>query len=116
MIIGDRWQVDEATTLDVDETGEVPIPYTVADLIDDVRQEERERFDWPDVAAEMERQREKWGQQMHTDRNWLAILTEEVGEVAKAILQQGDVKTEVVQCAAVALSWLRSADWDRRWD
>ena len=63
-----------------------------------------------DVGDEMERQELTWGQQDHPDIFWLAILTEEVGEAAKAILEHGDVRRELVQVAAVALSWIQCID------
>jgi len=74
----------------------------------DKQLEGREMIPWESVAAEMDRQVEFWGKQMHPDHVWLLILMEEVGEVAQLILQCHDeeVEEEVVQCAAVALSWL----------
>ena len=36
----------------------------------------------------------------------LAALVEEVGEVARALHDGGDVETELVQVAAVAVAWL----------
>ena len=64
-----------------------------------------------DVLKERERQNEKWGLQRHPHAYWLAILVEEVGEVAQAI-QQGsvaskdtdadDLYTELIHVAAVA--------------
>lgn len=65
--------------------------------------------EWADVKAEMEAQVDKWGEQHHPDGFWHLILAEEVGEVAQAILQRkrGDIEREIVQCAAVCLSWLR---------
>lgn len=53
----------------------------------------------------------KWGnQRAHTDFKWLAILMEEVGEVAKAILEHDldNVEEEIIQVAAVAVCWLES--------
>ena len=39
------------------------------------------------IQAERERQDRKWGsQRRHGQRTWLAILTEEVGEVARELL------------------------------
>lgn len=70
-----------------------------------------------EVQAEMERQIELWGVQTHHPIKWQAILTEEVGEVAKAVVEsweQGNApdeekyRTELIQCAAVAISALRS--------
>ena len=64
------------------------------------------------VAAERQRQLEKWGQQFHDNPIWLAILTEEVGEVAKAILENdGDqCMDELVQIVAVIETWVESLD------
>lgn len=42
------------------------------------------------VLAERIRQDEKWGLQHHFYHEWLAILVEEVGEVAQAILERHD--------------------------
>jgi len=61
------------------------------------------------VANERTYQDTKWGEQNHEPTWWLAILVEEVGELAKAILEteQGledtkSVEAELVQIAAVA--------------
>ena len=62
------------------------------------------------VVAERKRQDRKWGQQNHGPDGWLTILVEEVGEVARAILE-GDAnsyKKEMVQVAAVAVAALES--------
>lgn len=67
------------------------------------------------VAGERQKQDEKWGEQNHQDQWWLAILTEEVGEVSQAILHDqfgghaaGHVEEELIQVAAVAISWLQA--------
>ena len=51
--------------------------------------------------------------QTHSAEWWLAILTEEVGELAEAVLHEhfggpegANVRKELVQVAAVALQWL----------
>lgn len=64
------------------------------------------------IAAEVRRQFEKWGEQRHHPERWLAILTEEVGEVAQAILQgrAADAQQELIQVAAVCVSWLKYAE------
>ena len=65
------------------------------------------------VRAEGFSQDRKWGEQNHDPAVWLAILTEEVGELAQAILADrfgaGDhdshhvsMETEAIQVAAVA--------------
>lgn len=65
------------------------------------------------IYAERVRQNKKWGEQNHDDYRWLAILTEEVGELAQAILEgefggthAGTAKAELVHVAAVAAQWL----------
>ena len=72
-----------------------------------------------DITDEMERQDKKWGKQEHQMSIWMTILTEEHGEIAKAIcdlynspnreekkkhFQQ--VKLELVQTIAVGMQWL----------
>lgn len=44
------------------------------------------------------------------DGKWLAVLLEEVGEVAKALLEGDDLgmNAELVQVAAVAVAWLET--------
>jgi len=61
------------------------------------------------IRRERLRQVSKWGLQTHPLEWWLAILSEEVGEMAKAMLdvkfEQGAsqaIETEAVQVAAVA--------------
>ena len=70
------------------------------------------------VRAERWQQDHKWGEQNHGDEVWLAILAEELGEAAQAILKvRGEepgpaweqrLEEEIVQCAAVAVSWLEA--------
>jgi NTP pyrophosphatase (non-canonical NTP hydrolase) len=62
------------------------------------------------IAAERTRQDAKWGEQNHADPKWLAILVEEVGEVAKAMLEHNEAQGELVQCAAVLVAWLECRD------
>lgn len=85
------------------------------DLLDaraerDKLREEAERL--RDVLNERNKQDAKWGVQNHTPMKWLAILTEEVGEVAKAIIEgnHGDYRKELVQVAAVAVASIESLD------
>lgn len=64
-----------------------------------------------DIFLERMRQNEKWGIQRHEMGRWLAILVEEVGEVAQA-MQDGMISQketdannlylELIQVAAVA--------------
>lgn len=42
-----------------------------------------------EVAGERVRQNDRWGSQSHGPFVWLAVLTEEVGEVAQAALERG---------------------------
>jgi NTP pyrophosphatase (non-canonical NTP hydrolase) len=66
-----------------------------------------------EVLAERRRQFVKWGKQHHSPEWWLAILMEEVGELAECILHDKfggpEAKNrgkELVQVAAVALAML----------
>ena len=66
-----------------------------------------------DIRKERERQLEKWGEQDHDPAWWLALLVEEVGEVAQAALhskfggsEAGNTYIELVHVAAVAVQWL----------
>ena len=65
------------------------------------------------IEAESYSQDRKWGQQNHSPELWLAILVEEVGELAQAILanefdpndhnsHHEGMETEAIQIAAVA--------------
>ena len=66
------------------------------------------------VLAERGRQDAKWGVQDHHPAIWLAILSEEVGEAARAILEGGEtrdgLRDELVQVAAVAVAWIECMD------
>lgn len=65
---------------------------------------------WELINQERDRQNAKWGVQNHDDYRWLAILSEEVGELAEAMLHtefggpaSGEEQTELVHVAAVAV-------------
>lgn len=70
-----------------------------------------------EVRIKREEQIEKWGPQEHAPLDWLAILAEEFGEVAKEIAE-GRIKTfdkeayrkECMQTAAVALAMVQCID------
>ena len=62
------------------------------------------------IISESDRQIEKWGIQDRHPFEWLAILTEEVGELSRAILEwewrnggKGEVEKEAVQIATLAM-------------
>lgn len=69
-----------------------------------------------EIETERERQRAKFPQhQNHSDEWWLAIATEELGEVARAVIESrfggdnaGNEREEIVQLAAVCVAWLES--------
>jgi NTP pyrophosphatase (non-canonical NTP hydrolase) len=67
------------------------------------------------VLEERARQDRKWGEQNHRDLRWLPILTEESGEVSKAINEEkpDQVEKELVQVAAVAIAWLECIERNR---
>ena len=69
------------------------------------------------LTNERRHQDAKWGVEFkgRTDERWLAILIEEVGELAMAMMKCGDslgihgdkeIEEELVQVMAVAASWL----------
>lgn len=76
------------------------------------------------VAKERERQDAKWGIQDHAHEVWLAILGEEYGELARAILETrfdngleakarggiANIRKEAVQVAAVAVAMVECLD------
>jgi NTP pyrophosphatase (non-canonical NTP hydrolase) len=92
--------------------------------IDDVRSHEEERRlsrqeSFALIEAERERQIRKWGGQWEpgsiSPELKLAILVEEVGEVAKEILESGgqeteELRKELVQVGAVTVAWLESLE------
>lgn len=61
-----------------------------------------------EVILEREAQDRRWGEQNHRDSVWLAILTEEVGEAAKAVLEEKNLMEELIQVASVAVAWEES--------
>jgi len=74
-----------------------------------------------EIIEEREKQDAKWGEQNHSPIEWVSILTEEVGEVAKAALESHfkhknkdhsytEYRKELVQVAAVAIAMLESLD------
>ena len=58
------------------------------------------------IYEERVRQDLKWGIQHHSNAEWLAILVEEIGEVAKALLENSNIEEEIIQCMAVCVAWL----------
>lgn len=74
-----------------------------------------------DVQIERLRQTEKWGEDDlalpgHSNAERLRVLAEEFGEVAEAMGRpedgngKHDLRTELVQVAAVAISWVEGLD------
>ena len=64
------------------------------------------------LIRERRRQDAKWGEQNHDDKTWLAIATEELGEVANAILEDevASIEFELKQLTAVCVAWLESKE------
>ena len=76
------------------------------------------------ALSERMAQDDKWGVQNHTPEWWLAILMEEVGELAQAILEthfdngpgashlrgMARIRNEAVQSCAVALAMIECID------
>ena len=75
------------------------------------------------ILAEQIRQLKKWGMQDHHPHHYLTIMTEEVGEVAEAILKTegegntmtwDDVIKELVEVQAVAQSMKESIERNQK--
>lgn len=66
------------------------------------------------VYTERRNQDAKWGSDRPlADTPWLAILMEEVGEVATETFSSGSLqhlREELIQVAAVAVAWIESID------
>jgi len=65
------------------------------------------------VIFEHARQRQIWGDQSGKSHlMWNAILGEEVGEVARAILESDreNLREELIQVATVCLNWIEKID------
>lgn len=82
--------------------------------IDRVVDKEMEQVVLEDVLLERIRQTKLWGVQRHLELRWLAILMEEVGEVAEALqtdmnsykaTDANNLYTELIQVAAVACAF-----------
>lgn len=89
------------------------IEFALAALRSRVAELEAEAVVYSDIKAERVRQDEKWGEQNHEPAIWLAILGEEFGEVASAVIamncgkdkqRPADYRTELVQTAAVCVN------------
>lgn len=68
---------------------------------------------WDEIMRERARQDRKFGcQRKLADVEWLPILVEEVGEVAKAINDRdsAQMRKELVEVCASALVWLECID------
>lgn len=65
------------------------------------------------IGDERAKQDEKWGVRDQSDEKWLPILMEELGEVARCMLEgntHSHLRDELVQVAAVAVAWLECKD------
>ena len=60
------------------------------------------------IESERDYQDKLWGVQNHLPEHWVTILMEEVGEAAKAVLENDSYEyaDEMVQVAAVAIAAL----------
>ena len=71
------------------------------------------------IMKERERQILLWGEQNHVDEWYFPILVEEIGEVAKAMIETkfkyhganpGDTRKELIETVAVGLAWIECID------
>lgn len=70
-----------------------------------------------EIREERKAQDAKWGQQEHQPSIWMAILGEEFGELCQEALRfdfggvkDENLRTEAIQCAAVALALVECID------
>lgn len=65
------------------------------------------------IQMERNAQDERWGEQNHTDERWVVIILEELGEVAKATIENNEAELleETVQVAALLQAWVTSRTW-----
>jgi predicted house-cleaning noncanonical NTP pyrophosphatase (MazG superfamily) len=62
------------------------------------------------IDLERKRQNMKWGQQSHTKEHWFIILSEEIGEIAKAIYERDlGYEMELIQSASVLVAMLEDS-------
>lgn len=75
------------------------------------------------ILDERRRQDDKRGEQNIANSEWLAVIAEEIGKVAEAVLQHRfspneqvqangleDLRCELIQAAAVAVAWVECLD------
>lgn len=60
------------------------------------------------ILEERERQDKKWGIQQHPPAWWMLIIMEEIGEMAKAIQEDGNLEEEAIQSIASIMAMLES--------
>ena len=76
-----------------------------------------------EIVQEIDRQYKIWGVQSHSNVYWLAILAEEFGETAMAVLapdhnanpkttqlHDENIRIELIQIIAVCCNWIRDSD------
>ncbi len=66
-----------------------------------------------EISSQVNLQMAKWGEQNHLPYTWIAILTEEVGEVCHAALERDvdNYREELIHVIAVAVAQVEC--WDR---
>lgn len=97
----------DPTTASIDEVVALMAPDPP--LIEDT---DNQHFIWHAILAERRRQDEKWGadrQQSH--ELWLTIMTEELGELAEAILkgESKNIWKELIHVLAVGVAYAEDA-------
>lgn len=110
--------------LEIDRATMLGVPFRAVQIAEDEREREaldrfvatlrgsipaNRRLALEAIAAERLRQIEKWGPGPIPEGRELSVLTEEVGEVARAINDHeplDQLRDELVQVAAVCVRWL----------
>jgi hypothetical protein len=81
----------------------------------------KEKTIYDEIQNERQRQRNRWGEQFHTNEFWLGIVMEELGEAAKETIEGAGysqhtpyddrLRAELIQVAAVVVAWIECIDW-----
>lgn len=68
-----------------------------------------------DTMKERERQHELWGEQNLEKEKWIALIVEEIGEVARACNDKDDenYREEMIQVAALAIQAVECYDREK---
>lgn len=105
-ILRNEMREDDFSKNDIDEMNCAIAEITRLREIVDKLQARSHVFDF--IDTERMKQDKKWGEQNHGKLYWLGILSEEVGEMSKAIIEgnESEYWDELIQVASVAVAMM----------